>query len=718
MKKTRSVLLLIILFQTISIQVAPTTATEEPEGTLVGGQLRGDTFWTKENNPYILHDNVIVPKGVTLNIEEGVVVDFHIWSMTIEGTLRARGTPEERIFFNISDTTLSDYTKARIRFTDESNAWRKEKSNGCLLEYVDVHCGNYTVEYGLINGGRLKLDHIAVYGSSYHIKEYHTLKTNGEVTNSLFDGVVLAVYMEEGVIKNNRFFNIKKGAAINILNGTVRNNIIDNTQRGINVKNALVLNNTITNTKICGILINNNEIPYEGPKLKPIIMENIIRDSKQDAVFISGEIKPIIRRNIIMDSLNGVYFGEYAFYNGTMPRIEYNIFYNNKNNIYIGREDPRIEINLKNNWWGTNDTEIIEGKVYHEYDEPHICYITYQPFLTSLPVTMPEIKYEYEAAAKPKEVEIGEKVTISGNVNPPLEKFMINLNCIGPDQEDFSESLTTGEDGSFSYKFTPDSLGDWEVTLIPVEDQLFVDPEPQSLEFTVTKRKSRIDDCRISPDTIQEYDEVTITGILKPRLQDEWIQVCVTNPNGVKYQDQAKTDDIGRFKHTFIPEISGNYSVDFSWQGTAEIEEVSETLTYVVQETASLKIVVKNKDGSPIQGVSVRSIFQPRGQGSLASKTDSNGTVVFSDILFGEYDLIAEKDSYKSSTISLLVYEGKTSEFESNLEISDSAISDNSQTGDTSKPAEGSIVYGLIPSIVTFVILIILYVVLKRGTGR
>jgi hypothetical protein len=295
---------------------------------------------------------------------------------------------------------------------------------------------------------------------------------------------------------------------------------------------------------------------------------------------------------------------------------------------------------------------------------------------------------------------------------------MIHLNCIGPDQEDFSESLTTGEDGSFSYKFTPDSLGDWEVTLIPVEDQLFVDPEPQSLEFTVTKRNSRIDDCRISPDTIHEYDEVTINGILKPRLQDEWIQACVTNPNEVKYQDQTKTDDIGRFKHTFIPEISGDYSVEFSWQGTTEIEEVSETLTYVVQESSSLKITVKDVSGTPIEGVSISSIFQPKSQGSLAGRSDSNGTIVFSDILYGEYDFTVSKENYESSTCSYVVDEDETSELELNLERSDSASSDNSQTGGTANLAESSIVYGLIPSIVTFVILVILYIVLNRGTGR
>lgn len=717
MHKTRSVIILIILLQSMSIQIAPALGINKyPEGTIVGGKIRSNTIWTKENNPYILEDNIVVPHGVKLMIEEGVVVDLHIWSMTVDGSLRARGTPDQRILFNISDTTLSGYNKARIYFTDESKPWKEGSIDGCLLEYVDIRCANYTAEYGVIRGGTLKLDHVSIYGSLYHLKDYHTVKTDGVITNCLFDGVILAVYMEEGEISNNRFLNIKKGAAINIVNGTVRDNFIDNTQRGINVKNALVLNNTILNTKICGILIKNDELPYEEYKLKPRIIENIIRMCKQDAIFISGDIKPVIRRNIIMDNLNGIYFGEHAFYNGTKPRIEYNVFYNNEINIYIGREDPRVDIDLKNNWWGTNDVKMIEDKIYHEYDEAHICYIMYEPFLTTLPRALPEIKYEYEASVKPTETELNDKITISGSVNPPLEKFEIQLTCTGPDRDSFYESLTTGEDGSFTYKFNPDVIGVWEANLIPAENQLFVDPDPRSLEFTVTKRSSRIDDCAVSPDVVLKDDEVTIIGVLKPRLPDEEIQVRVTNPHGVIYHDQVETDDEGRFKHVFTGKVSGNYGVDFSWQGTAEIEEASETVAFKVLEPSWLTILVKDKAGSPVQGASVRSIFQPKGQGSLASKTNSNGTVVFSDIFCGDYDFIVEKQDYEPSAVSSLVAEGETSKLELSLEAYGSAASGTSQTGISQRsPDEGSMVYGLIPSILIFVILMILYVVLHRG---
>ncbi|MBN2334258.1 hypothetical protein JXL21_01780 [Candidatus Bathyarchaeota archaeon] len=684
----------------------------------MGGKIRWNTVWTKENSPYILKDDVRIPQGVKLRIEEGVEVDFNIWSITIEGSLRASGTHDERILFNISDTTLSGYHKARIYFTHESKPWEDSTTDGCLLEYVDIRCANYTAEYGIIRGGTLKLDHVSIYGSLYTLNEYHAVRTDGIITNCLFDSVILAVYMEEGIIENNQFSNIKKGAAINIVNGTVKDNVIDNTQIGINVKNALILNNTILNTKIYGVLIKNIVDTYEGDILKPKIIENIIRGCKKDALYISGYIKPLIRRNLIIDNENGIYFDENSFQNGLIPRIEYNVFYNNNNNINVENEDPRIEINLLNNWWGTNNITLIEDKIYHECDDPHLNNILYKPFLNALPSGLPEIKYEYEASVKPNEIELNNQITVSGKVKPSLEKVEIQLTLMAPDQSNRIESLITEEDGSFSYKFTPDSIGVWKVYIIPAENQLFIDTEFRELEFKVIKRSSRIDDCAASPKVVLKEDEVTIIGVLKPRLPNECIHVHVTDPDGARYQEQIITDNEGKFRHVLLAKVSGNYSINFTWQGTAEVEDASETIILQVHEPAQLVIVIKDIFGSPVQGVDIRSVFQPKGQCSLASTTNSNGTVIFSEILSGDYNFTVMKENYEPSTISSLSSEGGSSELEVNL-LHVSAGSTSSQINKSqSNPDEASLIYGSIPSILTLVITIALYIVLHRGKSK
>ena len=712
MHKTRSVILLVILLQSMSIQIVPTLGVnEEPEGTLVGGKIRSNTVWTKENSPYILKDNILVPHGVRLTIEEGVAVDLHIWSMTIEGSLRVRGTPEERILFNVSEMTLSNYNKARIYFKNESAPWKEGSIDGCRLEYVDIHCANYTAEYGLIKGGTLLLDHVAIYGSRYHNKKY-TVETDGVITNCLFDGVILAVKMEEGTVTDNRFLNIKQGAAITIHNGTVRNNLIDGAVRGINVKNAYVSNNTILNTQINGILIKNEDIPWNETKLRPKITRNLIMGCEEDAVRITGEIKPVFTRNVFIDNSNGVYFDVDSFKEGVLPRIEYNVFYGNDNNIYVDREDPRILIYLKNNWWGTNNTDLIHDKIFDEQDDPQTCTIIVEPVQAKPSSTLPKIQYDFKASCQKNQIELNEKNEVTGKVTPPLETFDIQLVCTGPDGDRFEEYLKTDGEGSFAYEFTPDSIGVWHIALTPGEHELFKNSGTEELEFNVTKISSRID-CSASPETPFVGDEVTVSGVLNPALPNERVQIEVIDPNGVKYHSQSTTDSDGEFEYKLVRDTHGNYSATFTWRGTKEVDATSETTVFRVHRPSWLEIFIKDEAGSPVPDAIVRMVFQPLGQASLAGKTDSNGKTVFQEILSGEYSFAVERTDYESSAVSSQVLEGETSEL--TVELEKSVSKEPSPPDVDGRPgSEGvPLFYGLIPSTLIFVILIGLYIMIN-----
>ncbi len=706
MNKTRSVILLIILFQTFSIQVAPTLATEtEPEGTLVGGKIQSNTVWTKENSPYILRDNILVPRGVRLSIEEGVTVDLHIWSMTIEGSLRALGTSEERILFNVSEMTLSSYNKARIWFTDTSIRYTEGSSRGCVLEYVDIRCANYTAEYGLIKGGTLKLDHVAIYGSRYHNKKY-TMEADGVVTNCLFDGVILAVKMEEGTVLDSRFLNIKQGAAITIHNGTVKNNFIDGAVRGVNVKNALVLNNTILNTQINGILVKNEDIPWNETKLRPVITRNLLMGCEEDAVRITGEIKPILTRNVFMDNANGVYFDVDSFKEGVMPRIEYNVFHGNDNNIYVDREDPRILIYLKYNWWGTNSTEEVHEKIFDEQDDPQTCTILVEPVLAKPPEGLPEILYGFEASCRHDQIELKEDNGVTGKITPPLEAFDVQLVCTGPDGDEFEEELKTDGEGNFEYDFTPDSVGVWEISLTPEEHDLFRGLGTKNLEFNVTKLSSIIQ-CSFSPLTPLVGEEVTLNGVLNPALPNQRVKVEVVDPNGIRFHSQTTTNGDGEFEYRQERETHGEYSVTFTWDGTEEVEAASGTAVFSVHRPSWLEIFIRDETGAPVPDAVVRMVVQPPSQASLAGRTDAEGKAVFQGILSGEYSLAVEKTDYETSTVTSHIGEGETSELtvelEESVEPSPPVVDGRPVSG------EDPLYYGLIPSALIFLILIVLY---------
>ena len=67
----------------------------------VGGILSADAVFTQAQNPYIVTEPLIVPAGITLTIEPGVVLNFMVrTSLRVEGgTLIADGDETNRIVF-------------------------------------------------------------------------------------------------------------------------------------------------------------------------------------------------------------------------------------------------------------------------------------------------------------------------------------------------------------------------------------------------------------------------------------------------------------------------------------------------------------------------------------------------------------------------------------------------------------------------------------------
>lgn len=75
--------------------------------TQVKGQftLLNNTVWTTDTVK--VYENIVVPQGITLSIQPGVVVEFQgNYSIDVYGKLMAIGTPANRILFTVSDTTM------------------------------------------------------------------------------------------------------------------------------------------------------------------------------------------------------------------------------------------------------------------------------------------------------------------------------------------------------------------------------------------------------------------------------------------------------------------------------------------------------------------------------------------------------------------------------------------------------------------------------------
>jgi len=125
----------------IAILAASATAS----GVEVSGEQSGR--WTLAASPYIVTGNIVVPEDATLTIEPGVIVKFAgYYSLKVNGTLRALGSPTNRIVFTsgadneyddiglaiTNPATSNDWSG--IEFTDSSNDVQSRMEN-CIIKY-------------------------------------------------------------------------------------------------------------------------------------------------------------------------------------------------------------------------------------------------------------------------------------------------------------------------------------------------------------------------------------------------------------------------------------------------------------------------------------------------------------------------------------------------------------------------------------------------------
>ena len=87
--------------------------------TNVSGIINADTIWTSSNSPYIITDTVQIPSGVTLAIEQGVIIKINPEKkIRVAGTLNVNGSENLPIKF----TSNSSNKWWGIEFIDSDNS--------------------------------------------------------------------------------------------------------------------------------------------------------------------------------------------------------------------------------------------------------------------------------------------------------------------------------------------------------------------------------------------------------------------------------------------------------------------------------------------------------------------------------------------------------------------------------------------------------------------
>jgi hypothetical protein len=268
--------------------------------TRFNGIITQDTVWTQAGSPYDLTGPVAVNQHVTLTIEAGVTVNMNNHYMQVNGTLIARGTQTNPITFK----------DGLIAFTQRSEGWNEQTSQGSIIEYATfpgyTGDGSYTYPAQItVEGTTPKLSYLSeVYsmsisssGGSQTINNDIIGKLTVDCGSQTISGNNIGVATISGsqtIINNNiNQAEIRGTQTIshNTIGGLTSTNakiISYNTIRGLSTSSPLILNNIIGQVHTYG----SNELTIDADHA--IIANNII----SLGLAVSGN-SPIVWNNTI-----------------------------------------------------------------------------------------------------------------------------------------------------------------------------------------------------------------------------------------------------------------------------------------------------------------------------------------------------------------------------------------------------------------------------------
>jgi uncharacterized repeat protein (TIGR01451 family) len=166
--------------------------------TTVCGNITSDTLWKALDGPFIITCEVVVPAGVTLTLEPGVVVKFNsLLGIQVLGSLISQGTESRGVLFTSN--------RSRLRRGDWDGIGIGNGGTAVLdwttVEYGGAPAGPWDANVQAAQGGSLTLRHSIVRSSD----EYGLWAANGQaiVEDSLFaDHDNVAVYVQTNAPAN------------------------------------------------------------------------------------------------------------------------------------------------------------------------------------------------------------------------------------------------------------------------------------------------------------------------------------------------------------------------------------------------------------------------------------------------------------------------------------------------------------------------------------
>jgi len=365
-------------------------------GIEISGIIREDMTLTNDYL-YIVTANVLVDGGVTLTIEPGTRIQFCAGKyLRIDGTLIAIGEEDSLIIFtsNAQNPAAGDWEG--IKFHNSTDAIYDDFGNyvaGTIIRYSEIefggiiyadNCSPYIVRnyihdnltFSTALGGVITL-----FNSDSHV-EY-----NKVILNSSRIGTI-------SVCDENRYIN--SSAYIN------RNFIIDNYGQYSGAIYLYYSSPIISRNFICGNSSGKGgAIGSLTSYCNPLIEQNSISHNSNGSLGI-GCFSAIrmnsyanFRNNTVLHNNGGIYvsFSEPNIYKNNIINNVIGYNYEIKRGL-DGPDDVMHDIIVRNNYWGTINTDSIDTWIWDYYDDFDLGKVIYQPFETEPIVDAPGFLYQ------------------------------------------------------------------------------------------------------------------------------------------------------------------------------------------------------------------------------------------------------------------------------------------------------------------------------------
>ncbi|MCR2823789.1 Ig-like domain-containing protein [Lederbergia panacisoli] len=325
---------------------------EKIEGTYRSGGIYEDEVWTKENSPYIVTSDITVFPDVFLTIEPGVEVRFAPnVRLTVRGKLISEGSANQKILMSMVATGSYNDDRWNGIYVDGENSFIKLKHTEIQSANTALGMARYYVDQ---DERIIELDHVtfsnnktAIWGNINYKQMF--------IRNSMFTSNETAISGPTARISNSSFRNNRSALESGIYE--VYHSSFTNNRYAIKGSSTVIEDNQFS--------FNENAIEGAG---NSIIRYNTFENNGM-ALILKGRDTAVY--NTFKNNSTGLMFDT----NGAKV---------NHNNIFDSISTTiKDNIDIKNNWWGTDDQTAIKDRIYDGYDNINLGLVNFSPVLTS-----------------------------------------------------------------------------------------------------------------------------------------------------------------------------------------------------------------------------------------------------------------------------------------------------------------------------------------------